>query len=98
MGSTNTKMKIPTELTESEIEILKLNTNMTHNEVCTWYKEFYEFSNGRLLDQGHFIKYYKDLLPYKGDPEEFCKLAFNGRVLFVFLKNLLLRLKIVPLK
>jgi hypothetical protein len=76
----NHSRKLPTNLTDSQIELIQINSNMSKYEICKWYSEFYDFSNGKQLSQAQFMKYYKDLLPYKGNTGEFCKLIFNGKL------------------
>ena len=85
MGSNNQKIrKLPKELSNNEIELIEANSNMTRAEIKRWYKDFYEFANGKQLNQEYFIKYYKELLPYNGDCDDFCKLLFNGELFFQF--------------
>lgn len=78
MGCLNGKRELPPNLTQSQIDLIKLNTGQRDDEIRKWYKEFYEISNGETLNESYFIKYYQDLLPYKGDSEDFCKLVFNS--------------------
>ena len=91
MGATNQKARrLPKELSESEMELIQLNSNMTRQEIKRWYEDFYEFAKGKELSQSCFVRYYKELLPTNGDCEEFCKLLFNGEFYFgikFFLEN-----------
>ena len=77
MGCINGKRELPKTLTQSQIDLIKLNTKQTDTEIRKWYKEFYEISKGKTLNQAYFIKYYQELLPYKGNSEEFSKMIFS---------------------
>ena len=78
MGNYLKKRELAKELTQPQIDLIKLNTNYTDSEIKAWYKDFYEISEGKHLSQSDFIKYYKELLPYRGNCEDFCKLVFQG--------------------
>ena len=78
MGAGNQKVKLPKELDETDIERIQSRTRLSRYEIVKWYSDFYEFSNGSQLNQHFFVKYFKELLPGRGKPEEFCRLIFRG--------------------
>jgi hypothetical protein len=78
--------KLPKELSDSEIEKIHEKTKLSPYEISKWYCEFYEFSSGHELNENFFIKYYKEILPYRGKAHDFCHLIFNGTFLNVFLE------------
>ena len=79
MGNNDSKeVKLPKELTDEQLEDISKNTDLPIYEISMWYQRFFEFSNGRDLDKKSFHKYFKDLLPNKGNSDKFCELCFSA--------------------
>jgi hypothetical protein len=78
MGVSKSTPKIPKELSVEELEKIKLKTNLSTYEISKWYSQFYEFSSGHQLNEHFFVKYYKHVVPYKGNAEDFCHLIFKA--------------------
>lgn len=78
MGCVNGKRQLASNLTQTQIDILMENTKLSENEIRKWYKDFYDASKGKNLDEESFVKYYQELLPYRGNVQEFCSLVFKG--------------------
>ena len=75
MGAHNTRE----ELTYEELKKIEDQTQIPVYEINQWYCRFYDFSKGKDLDQEHFKKYFKELLPsFTGNSDEFLNLAFKG--------------------
>ena len=78
MGAGKSTPKIPKELSVDELEKIRSKTNLPIYEISKWYSQFYEFSSGHQLNEHFFVKYYKQLVPYKGKAEDFCHLIFKA--------------------
>lgn len=79
MGNHIQKRALDPELTQSQLNLIKQNVKKSDDEIREWYQEFYEIADGKHLSRSDFVKYYKDLLPYRGDSEDFCKLVFKSK-------------------
>jgi len=78
MGNSASKdEKLPKELSPDNLMSISHNTDLPIHEISIWYQRFYEFAHGRELDHKTFQKYFKELLPNRGNSEKFCDLCFN---------------------
>jgi hypothetical protein len=65
------------ELTEQDINLITSNTSFNRQEILRWYEQFCEECQDGLLDMNSFIKFYSQLLPNYGNPNEFARLGKN---------------------
>ena len=74
MGQKSTKM----ELSESDIEMLVANTDFSREKIIEWFNEFKDECKDGALDKKSFIRFYRELLPNTGNPDEFSNYVFKG--------------------
>ena len=79
MGNFTSKRQLDPELTQSQLDIIKQIVKKSDNEIRKWYNDFYKFAEGKQISESDFTKYYQDLLPYRGDTDDFCKLVFKSK-------------------
>jgi len=72
------------ELTEEDIHLITSNTSFDRQEILKWYEQFCEECHDGLLDLNSFIKFYSQLLPNFGNPDEFAKLGKNLKKYLAF--------------
>jgi Ca2+-binding EF-hand superfamily protein len=78
------------KLTDANIDMLVTQTNLSREKIVEWFKDFkFECKNGD-LDKKSFIRFYKEMLPHKNDPEKFCEFVFNGLLNFNYFKFLIM--------
>lgn len=67
------------KLSEEQLVTLTSKTTLSQDKIQEWYTRFkvYISKNGQ-LSKKNFIKLYKELLPEKGDSENFCCFVFKG--------------------
>lgn len=74
MSSKNQKK----DLTENDINLLKANTQFDREQIISWYARFKQECPRGTLDKEAFIKFYSELLPDHGNPDEFSSYVFKG--------------------
>lgn len=67
-----------TKLTEEDIQMLIANTDFTREKILEWFDEFKEECQDGVIDKKLFIKFYRELLPNKGYPDDFSSYVFKG--------------------
>lgn len=70
------------ELNENQIKILELNTHLPRHKIIENFNNFKHFidKNGS-LNLENFTEFYQNMLPNKGNSEQFCKFIFNGKLI-----------------
>lgn len=73
------------KLSDEQLNTLASKTSLSSDKIQEWHTRFrsYISKNGQ-LSKKNFIKLYKELLPEKGDSENFCFFVFKGITSFSF--------------
>lgn len=74
------------ELEEKHMKILEFNTHLPRHKILENFDKFKKFidKNGS-LDLKNFTEFYQNMLPNKGNSEEFCKFIFHGKCFYFFI-------------
>ncbi|CAF0856576.1 unnamed protein product [Adineta ricciae] len=75
MGASGTKRVIQAELSQDQLDYLKMRTRMTEEEIQKWFHGFYKDCPDGLLTQKQFILMYNHAFP-DGDATQYAKRVF----------------------
>ena len=67
------------DLDENQLQILESVTHLSRVKIIENYNRFKQYIGADgTLDLQSFTQFYKNLLPDRGNSEEFCKFIFDG--------------------
>ena len=76
------------ELNENQIKILEVNTRLSRYKIIENFNKFRHFIDKKgSLDLKNFTEFYQNMLPNKGNAEQFCKFIFYGKGVFSYYHN-----------